>query len=593
MAIVIDQFPKRESQLARPPNGYPTAFDRCSCAHIASQHGHADGWNLIGACLNIRCSCKAFEVASKRVDVAPTAVPVALAADETDQGGLFDLRPTAPPAVKKPRRGNAKATPDPKPTAQQAAVIDAFADGADLVIEAGAGAGKTSTLKMCANADKRRGVYIVFGKANAAEAKRKFPANVTPKTAHGFAFAAIGNRYAHRLFKAPYVPPQRSAEILGINESVSLARDLAPIPPRAIARIASGTVANYAKSADPEVAAHHVPKTPGLDLPAVHNALATVVVPYAAKAWGDLCSLDGKLRFTHDHYLKMWSLTAPQFEADYVLLDEAQDSDPVIAFIVNGQRNAQRILVGDENQAIFGWRGAINAMDGFAGRRLPLSQSFRFGPAVADEANLWLAALKSRLRLTGYGAISSRIGAVTAPDAILCRTNAATIAEASHEIKAGRKVALAGGTDAMQRMAEAALSLQQGRGTDHPDLLAFRTWEEVRAFVDHEDEGAELRTFVNLVESVGAEEILALLARTVTEKKADVVVSTAHKSKGLEWKTVRIADDFPEPKIPEPKPGQKPQKPKLPPALGMLAYVAVTRAQVVLDRGGLSWIDKW
>lgn len=35
---------------------------RCTCSHIASSHGPADGWNLIGPCL--RCECKKFEVAS-------------------------------------------------------------------------------------------------------------------------------------------------------------------------------------------------------------------------------------------------------------------------------------------------------------------------------------------------------------------------------------------------------------------------------------------------------------------------------------------------------------------------------------------------
>src|SRR5215216_5677207 len=111
----------------------------------------------------------------------------------------------------------------------------------------------------------------------------------------------------------------------------------------------------------------------------------------------------GRLRFTHDCYLKLWQLSDPHLPADYVLLDEAQDANPVVAAIVDRQAHAQRILVGDRCQAIYGWRGAIDAMSRFhADHRLCLSQSFRFGPAIASEANKWLQLLDAPLHLRGF-----------------------------------------------------------------------------------------------------------------------------------------------------------------------------------------------
>lgn len=515
----------------------------------------------------------------------PTRVP---AASEQASDCLFDLTPI-PKLAKTRTTRSAKTAPDPDPTGQQTAVIDAFRSGQDLVIEAGAGAGKTSTLRMCANADKRRGAYIVFGRANAAEAKRKFPANVVAKTAHGFAFATLDPERRDRVFRSKgRVRGRQVAEILGINEAVSLANDLPLVTPRQLACLTIDTVRRYTHSADPEIDGHHVPRFRGLDKPSARAALATIVVPYARKAWDDLVSVNGRLRFEPDHYLKMWSLTEPQFDADYVLLDEAQDADPAIAFVVNGQRNSQRIMVGDQCQSIFQWRGAINAMGSFAGQRLPLSQSFRFGHAIADEANKWLDVLSSPLRLTGFDPIPSQIGRLTAADAILCRTNGQTIAEISDLVNHGHKVALAGGGGGLKSMAEAAADLQMGKGTDHPELYAFRTWDEVRAYVNEEEDGADLRTFVSLVESLGADQVLGLVDSLVDERRADVVISTAHKAKGREWGTVRIANDFPPPKKSEDDPD-----PEIPPTAAMLAYVAVTRAQRVLDRGGLAWIDKW
>jgi len=62
------------------------------------------------------------------------------------------------------------------------------------------------------------------------------------------------------------------------------------------------------------------------------------------------------LRFTHGCYLKLWQLSDPRLLADYVLLDEAQDANPVAAAIADRKLHAQRILVGDRCQAIYGWR---------------------------------------------------------------------------------------------------------------------------------------------------------------------------------------------------------------------------------------------
>jgi len=97
------------------------------------------------------------------------------------------------------------------------------------------------------------------------------------------------------------------------------------------------------------------------------------------------------VRFEHDHYLKMWALRDPVIAADFLLLDEAQDTNPVVEQVFTAQRDhAQLVLVGDSAQAIYGWRGARDVMTGFDGRRLSLSRSFRFGPPLAAEANRWL-----------------------------------------------------------------------------------------------------------------------------------------------------------------------------------------------------------
>lgn len=85
----------------------------------------------------------------------------------------------------------------------------------------------------------------------------------------------------------------------------------------------------------------------------------------------------------------MWALTSPVLPADFVLLDEAQDTNPVLEEIFLNQP-AQRICVGDPAQQIYGWRNARDVMTGLPAQTLPLTHSFRFGQPIADVANRWL-----------------------------------------------------------------------------------------------------------------------------------------------------------------------------------------------------------
>jgi len=136
----------------------------------------------------------------------------------------------------------------------------------------------------------------------------------------------------------------------------------------------------------------------GVD-PASFAELTWRIVPWAERAWNDIRAVNGALPFRHDHYLKLWQLTRPRIGADYMMFDEAQDANPVIVAVVQDQSGLQKVAVGDSCQAIYGWRGAIDALATWpATTRLHLSQSFRFGPAVAEEANKWLVVLGDPFR---------------------------------------------------------------------------------------------------------------------------------------------------------------------------------------------------
>lgn len=476
---------------------------------------------------------------------------------------------------------------------------------ANLVLEAGAGAGKTSTLEAIARAYPRAKIlYIAFGKPQQLEAEQRMPSNVTSRTTHALARRVVGGPYNGRINDKIRVNSFKAAQVLGLNRMgpVRITPDttVAPLSPSTLARLAIQTVNNFSNSADRDILDQHVPHDVNGVTPETRPALVAAVLPVARLAWANIRMTDrqlaqsgqGGLFFYHDYYLKMWSLTRPVLSQYHIiLLDEAQDTNPCVMDVINRQ-TCQVILVGDACQAIYGWRGAVNAMAEAQGRRLFLTQSFRFGPAIAAQANKWLGLIPgATLRLKGFEKIPSKVvEGMVDPTAILCRTNAGVMAEVVKQIEAGRKVALVGKglADDLRFFAESAIDLMDGRLTAHPDLCLFPRWEDVQRYVEEDPTGADLKTFVSLIDEYGPDKLIEILGTLVSQDTADVSISTVHKTKGLEFDRVLIGDDFPEPEETDRNP-----EPVLTREFVMLAYVAVTRAKKALDLGGLSWVDSW
>ncbi|MEY9490910.1 superfamily I DNA/RNA helicase [Streptomyces calvus] len=474
------------------------------------------------------------------------------------------------------------------PTDEQAHAADVFRAGRHLVLQAGAGTGKTSTLALLAATTKRRGRYLAFNKDIARDAAARFPSTVACKTAHATAYAALGHRYAHRL-NSPRQPAWKTGQALGLTRPVRIGE--LEISPRTLAHTVLRTVTRFCHSADPALTRHHVPPLRRLNTPADHTQLTETVLPFAEKAWADLHNAEGGVvRFDHDHYLKMWALTEPRIDADFLLLDEAQDTNPVLEQVFTAQRDhAQLVMVGDSAQAIYGWRGARDVMTGFDAPQLTLTRSFRFGPHIAEEANRWLTLADAPIRLTGTTTIPARLGALTRPDAVLCRTNIGAMTQVMTLLAAGRRVALTRGGQQLAALALAARDLKNGRRTTHPELVLFASWGELQDYAAHDPAGRDLQPFADLVDTHGPEAILAAVDQLTDEANADVTVSTAHKAKGREWPTVQIADDFPPPKDSDQHDAQgQPIPEPVSSTDARLAYVAVTRARHHLDLGGLS-----
>ena len=437
-----------------------------------------------------------------------------------------------------------------RPTDEQHAAVTAFASGEDLVIVAGAGTGKTSTLRMLADATSRRGLYLAFNKAIAEEAKTVFPRSVQARTAHSLAYqwaARAGYRPVLARLGRPRRHPQELVEALGVTSMrIPTTAGEVTFGDRHVLRWVNDVLGSFLQSADDDIdPTRHLPFIPGAT-PQVLQDVAAALAPAVATAWEDLCSEEGVMPMTHAVYLKLWGLSRPALPADVVLYDEAQDASPVVAAVVTDQP-MQKVMVGDPAQSIYRFTGAVDAMSGFhAPHRLTLTRSWRFGPAIAQAANTYLGLLEHDLRLVGNPGRESRVLDLAAgAQALLCRGNATTIGEAAYAQQAGRRVHILGGTDAARRFVEAAEQLQDTGRSTHPELAMFSSWDAVREYAQDDSAPVELRTLVGLVDRFGTATLHQVLTACVTEESAaDVVISTVHKAKGREWDRVDLAEDL-------------------------------------------------
>jgi N12 class adenine-specific DNA methylase len=497
------------------------------------------------------------------------------------------------------------------PTEQQQAVIDAVATGDDVVVRALAGTGKTSTLQMIARRmqksdPRRRIIYVAFNKSIQLEADRKMPPNVESRTGDSLAFTSMPDGIKNKFGdKTTLRRPDQIAEYLGITGDLPLGDGRGSLSPEEQAAAVVRTIENYSISADDNITADHLPPSVRGDRDA-ENAL----VAWAQGAWNqDLKAADGRLRITNSHITKMWALTRPDLgrrgsgvkqPAQVIFFDEAQDINPVMGKVIADQ-NLQRVYVGDSNQAIYGFRGSTDELDQVqVDHDLPLTKSWRFGPAVAEIGNRYLQMLDSPHRVEGAGGESTVLpsGSMDQPDAVLVRSNAGAIGEILTAQNAGRIVGVPKGTKAdLRRLVDTARWLQgQGRvpTQPHDDLAAFRSWDEAQREADKGDD-AKLSMLVRIINDNGLDLLDRLVDNlvdagdTADTRTPDLTVTTAHKAKGLEWNRVKIGPDFRGPRT-DPRTGEVVMPP---PEEFRLAYVAVTRARKELDPGSLDWVNEY
>jgi len=427
-------------------------------------------------------------------------------------------------------------------TAEQRLAVEKFLTNQSLKINAFAGTGKTTTLRAMGESTQRRGMYLAFNRSVADYASRLFPANVECRTIHSLAFRQIKSDFKSEEKLIGSSNRNQVANLLSVRE---LQIGALSIPDRQLASLIQATLKVFLHSSDAELRAEHMPLWGNMCRlsEAEQKRLSEIVYRYAKKLWGLMIDPKERTPLGHDGYLKLWALGQPKLAVDFILLDEAQDSNPVMLDVLNRQE-AQVIYVGDRHQQIYQWRGAINAMEQVRTyHETCLTQSFRFGPKIAELANHILKRLGEEIPLVGNPRLASKIGNATV-NAIITRTNAMLVAMVVRELENGGRPYVEGGTQELLRLLEGVRSLQRNQRCDLPEFFGYKNWQEFLEYAKS-DEGAEWRMLVNLVEKYSVDTLIHTLSSVAENaRESTVILSTTHKAKGREWDHVELTDDF-------------------------------------------------
>jgi DNA polymerase III epsilon subunit-like protein/ADP-ribose pyrophosphatase YjhB (NUDIX family)/autonomous glycyl radical cofactor GrcA len=434
-----------------------------------------------------------------------------------------------------------------RPSDQQQAVVEALFTGGDIVIRAAAGAGKTSTLKILArrlqkHKPKERVAYIAFNATVAAEARESMPSNVEVRTADSISvnWTKLNFPKLHKKkgAKDTLYSPSDIATHLKVPAMTGMDNKGKPakLPVSESVKELRKAIYQFTISADKEIGPQH------FDSDAVEASDIPKLVEAAERWWADILSENGKMLFSFPHMKKMWALSNPDLSDDsgglktpasVIFMDEAQDINPVLGRVIAAQ-TAQKVYVGDENQAIYQFMGAEDELQKVTVQHdLPLTKSYRFGEVIARNANRYLRfkerflGEKKTFAVEGAGKFPGEIvaaGSMKNAQAVLVRSNAGAFREVRTELLNDRIVGVTKGFKAdLDNFIIAVDWLQAPEATrgSRPmrvpeELRGYKNWAEIvdeAAKEGDSDFSRKTRILVDDVEQLGLEELKSLASR--------------------------------------------------------------------------------
>jgi len=466
-----------------------------------------------------------------------------------------------------------------KPTDEQADIVEAARDSdRNLLVSALAGAAKTSTLELIANALPSIEILaLAFNKKMAVEMQERMPPNVKAMTlnalGHRTWMDATGRRLAINASKT-YEIVNELVRAAGRAEQDVLWENFAELIRivdfgKSCGYIPSGHFDRAKRLMNDEEFFGHLEQR----LSSIEQELVI-----AATLQSLQMALKGECDF-NDQILMPTVFHGAFPRYPLVLVDEAQDLSALNHATLRKLVGTRRLIaVGDPCQAIYGFRGAHEESmallrEEFAMRELPLTISFRCPSEVVKHVRWRAPAMRwpEWARPGSVRTLSSWTSEVLPEDAvIICRNNAPLFNIAIKLLKHGRTCELHG-KDVVTSLTKV---MRKFGGHDLPQHTVL---EKIEAWLAHEMEKNKERAHGRLRDRAECMKIFAregatlgdalAYAQHLSQLHSPLKLMTGHGAKGLEFDHVYFLDQH--------LVGKEDQEPNL-------RYVICTRAKETL-----------
>ena len=440
------------------------------------------------------------------------------------------------------------------PTPEQAAIVTAATQTDDnLLIEALAGAAKTSTLVLIAEALPDVEILcLAFNKKIAVEMTERLPSNCKAMTLNSLGHRTWSEATGRRLIIDTKKTFDLMSEVVGKLKGAERKS------------LGDGAFAELMKIVDFGKQCGYVPSGQFdrakrlLDddefFPHIEQKLDDTAIGIVrdVTSAGINAAMQGRCDYNDQIFMPtIFHGAFPRYPL--VLVDEAQDLSALNHATLRKMCKRRVIAVGDSRQAIYGFRGAHEdsmslLRDQFSMQELTLSTTFRCPQAIVEHVR-WRAPHIQAASWAKEGEVNSlsRWSAedLEAQAAVLCRNNAPLFSLAIKLLKAGRHVEV-GNAD----IAKALLKIMRkfgDRSMSQDDVIqCVDDWEvrekeknKRRAHSGIEDRADCMRLFarqgMNLAEAVAYAEHLCA-------STGPLKLMTGHKAKGLEFNHVYFLD---------------------------------------------------
>lgn len=470
-----------------------------------------------------------------------------------------------------------------KPTKEQATIVETAETGCNIAVSAKAGAAKTTTCILIAEALVQPSLYVAFNKSIAEEASEKFPEHVECRTMHSIAYRAIVTPgFRKKLNNFLDFGDMEKLKSWPVEGDIDLKILVADIITKFCQSASYNLISFISENATDE-----------MDL--------SLVIPICSEYWDKLTNDKNDVKMTHDVYLKLFQLSKPELTTHIrenfatkvipyqtIYLDEAQDSNPVTLDIILNQKS-QLILVGDEYQSIYEWRGAVNAMqnlpDDFV--HLHLTESFRFTQDIADLATRLTKILGNTKQIIGRGVKPANFNEDSPQftKAIIVRNNSTLLDYLLEAYDKDEKVyVVADLNDLWSKLYHiSALMFNAEPKYPNKELAMFNTFKELTEAAQAIPELSKLLNLSkNLSQGAGLHTNISNIKKAIVSSasEANYTLTTCHKAKGLEYDIVTLDDDLlPTDEEGTPLGGIKLLQAMKEDQVGNLLYVGVTRCK--------------